>query len=173
MLQPTTTARLILRRPRPSDAQDFFDIFSDAQTCRMDGGYPPYTAMDDAFRRDFDAVVRDGENRLFIEEASSGKMIGLLHVMPSDLPGQFEIGYVIHRAFRLRGYATEAVRALLSLLQGAGAVRVLATCYAFNDASAALLRRLGFTEGEPVSNEKHPEFSERSFTRILRCGGGA
>ena len=37
MLRPTTTARLVLRKPRESDAAAFFDMFSDAETCRMDG----------------------------------------------------------------------------------------------------------------------------------------
>ena len=163
MLHPMTTARLHLRRPLPGDAPAFFDMFSDAETCRMDGGYPPYAAMDDAFARDFASVLATADDRLFLSEAATGRLVGLLHVMP----GETEIGFVIHRDFRRRGYAREAVTALLGQLRETGVTRAVATCYAFNDASAALLLHLGFTAGAPVLSAKHPEFSQRSFSLAL------
>ena len=46
----------------------FFDLFTDASTCRSDGGYPPYTVRDEAFQRDFDCIVKDAPNRLFAVE---------------------------------------------------------------------------------------------------------
>lgn len=167
MLHPTTTARLVLRKPRASDAEAFFDMFSDAGTCRMDGGYPPYAAMDDAFDRDFASVLATADGRLFIVEAASGRLIGVLHVMPGGATDEAELGFVIHRDFRRRGYAREAVTALLGQLRETGITRAIATCYAFNKASAALLLRLGFTEGAPVPNAAHPEFSQRSFSLAL------
>ena len=167
MLRPTTTARLVLRKPRASDAAAFFDMFSDAETCRMDGGYPPYTAMDEAFFRDFDGVLTTADDRLFIVEAGTGRMVGLLHVMPGSAPGDAEIGFVIHRDARRRGYAREAVSALLAQLRADGTSRAVATCYAVNDASAALLLGLGFSEGAPLPNAAHPEFSQRSFSLAL------
>ena len=163
MLHAMTTARLHLRRPLQSDAPAFFDMFSDAETCRMDGGYPPYAAMDDAFARDFASVLATADDRLFLSEAATGRLVGLLHVMP----GETEIGFVIHRDFRRRGYAREAVTALLGQLRETGVTRAVATCYAFNDASAALLLRLGFAEGAPIPNAAHPEFSQRSFSIAL------
>ena len=163
MLHSMTTARLHLKRPLPDDAPAFFDMFSDAETCRMDGGYPPYAAMDDAFARDFASVLATADDRLFLSEAATGRLVGLLHVMP----GETEIGFVIHRDFRRRGYAREAVTALLGQLRETGVTRAVATCYAFNDASAALLLHLGFTEGAPVLSAKHPEFSQRSFSLAL------
>ena len=167
MLHTMTTARLHLRRPLPDDAPAFFDMFSDAETCRMDGGYPPYAAMDDAFRRDFESVLATADDRLFLSEAATGRLVGLLHVMPGGAPGEAELGFVIHRDLRRRGYACEAVTALLGQLRESSVTRAVATCYAFNDASAALLLRLGFTEGTPVPNAKHPEFSQRSFSLAL------
>lgn len=166
MLEPMTTARLTLRKPRLSDARDFFDMLSDAQTCRMDGGYPPYATMDDAMR-DLREILDTSDDRLFIEETASGRMIGLLHVMPGETPACAEIGYVIHRDVRRRGYATEAVRALLNQLREGGMQRVRATCYVSNDASAAMLLKLGFTETEPIANEKNLAFSQRCFVLSL------
>ena len=169
MLHSMTTARLHLKRPLPDDVPAFFDMFSDAETCRMDGGYPPYTAMDDTFKRDFASVLATADDRLFIGEAATGRLVGVLHVMPGGAPGEAELGFVIHRDFRRRGYAREAVTALLEQLRESGTTRVIATCYAFNDASAALLLHLGFAEGEPVANAKHPEFSQRSFSLALQA----
>ena len=63
----------------------------------------------------------------------------------------------------------EAVMALFAQLRESGVTRAVATCYAFNDASAALLLRLGFAEGTPDLSAKHPEFSERSFSLALQA----
>ena len=167
MLHPMTTARLLLRRPHRDDAAAFFDLLCDAETCRMDGGYPPYTAMDEAFFRDFDSILATADDRLCIKERAGGRMIGLLHVMPCSMPAEAEIGVVIHRAARRRGYATEALSALFDQLRGCGTSRVIATCYAFNEASAAMLLRLGFSEGLPRPNETHPAYAQRSFSLTL------
>lgn len=170
MLHSKTTGRLFLREPRLSDVQDFFDMFSDAETCRMDGGYPPYSRPEDALA-DLRALVEDGANRLFIEDRQTGRMIGLLHVMPGEQPDGVQIGYAIHRAFRRRGYAREAIRALLDMLRESGVHSVLATCYAMNDASAALLQSLGFAESDRMTDEKNPSFSECRFVLTLGHGG--
>ena len=167
MLHPVTTARLVLRKPQPGDAPAFFDMFADAETCRMDGGYPPYVAMDDAFDRDFASVLATADDRLFLSEAATGQLVGVLHVMPGGARGEAEVGFVIHRDFRRRGYAREAVSALLAQLRADGTSRDVATCYAVNDASAALLLGLGFSEGAPLPNAAHPEFSQRSFSLAL------
>ena len=113
MLIPMNTRRLLLRKPQLSDAQDLFAMLSDAETCRMDGNYPPYTAMDEAFYADVRAIVADGEDRLFAQERTSGRMIAILHVMPGDTPRQAEIGFIVTRTVRRQGYAREAVSALL------------------------------------------------------------
>ena len=169
MLQPMTTARLVLRKPLQSDAPAFFDMFTDAETCRMDGGYPPYAAMDGAFDRDFASVLATADDRLFIAEIATGRLVGVLHVMPGGALGEAEIGFVIHRDVHRCGYAREAITALLGQLRESGVTRAVATCYAFKDASAALLPRLGFAEGAPVLSAKHPEFSERSFSLALQA----
>lgn len=170
MLQCAETTRLLLRKPTLEDAEAFLDLFSDEETCRMDGGYPPYTALDERLWQDLREIVADAENRLFIVERTCGRMIGLLHVMPSDPPDEAEIGYVIHRDFRRQGYGFEAVSALLSQLKDSGYIGVHATCYALNDASAALLLRLGFVEIAPLENAKNPALSERRFRLAFFSG---
>ncbi len=64
---------------------------------------------------------------------------------PPDDEGAVEIGYGIVSAFRGRGYATEAVRALIAYARRQPAVReVLATCFASNAGSRRVLEKSGF-----------------------------
>ena len=167
MLTPMETPRLLLRRPRLSDADDLFSILSDAETCRMDGNYPPYSQKNEAFYADVRALADDGDNRLFLEERSTGRMVGLLHVMPADGPDACEIGFVVAPDARRRGYALESLRALLNQLSDSGMKRVLATCYRANGASAALLLRLGFAPLPDDPGETADAFSQRAFSLSL------
>jgi RimJ/RimL family protein N-acetyltransferase len=58
--------------------------------------------------------------------------------------GEIELGYGIHPAFRNRGYASEAARALVDWgLTQPGVERVLATCDAENHASIRVLEKTG------------------------------
>jgi [ribosomal protein S5]-alanine N-acetyltransferase len=71
---------------------------------------------------------------------------------PPDEDGAVEIGYGIVSPFRGRGYATEAVRALVAYARRQSEVReVRATCYSSNAPSRRVLEKSGFrhvgTEG--------------------------
>jgi ribosomal-protein-alanine N-acetyltransferase len=60
-------------------------------------------------------------------------------------PANGEIGYTLLRDFRGRGFALEAVRALLDeVFERAGMSKVNAYCVPANSASRRLLKRLGF-----------------------------
>lgn len=61
-------------------------------------------------------------------------------------PDGVEIGYQIFEAYRGRGYATEAVRALIEYARGEGMNVVVASVAPDNDPSLAILRKLGFVE---------------------------
>lgn len=66
------------------------------------------------------------------------------HGPPRD--GTLEIGYSIVRAYRRRGYATEAAHALLAWALRQGEVEtVVARCEEDNEASIGTLERLGFS----------------------------
>ena len=171
MLIPMDTRRLLLRKPQMRDAEDLFAMLSDAETCRMDGNYPPYTAMDESFFADVRAIVADGDDRLFAQERASGRMIAILHVMPGDRARQAEIGFVVTRANRRQGYAREAVTALLAQLAASGDFdSVKATCYADNLPSAALLRSLGFEE--MTCEQPEDVLPQRLFVKALAPEGG-
>jgi ribosomal-protein-alanine N-acetyltransferase len=74
---------------------------------------------------------------------------------PPDANGAVEVGYSVLPAFRDRGYATEAVRALLDwALAQSGVRRVVAECASRNLPSARVLTKLGMrraaVEGDTV-----------------------
>jgi ribosomal-protein-alanine N-acetyltransferase len=69
-----------------------------------------------------------------------------------------EFGYMVVTAERRRGYAEEAVRALLTWAECQPAVRIFrATVDPDNSASISLLRKLGFTE---AGRERHAQRGE-------------
>ena len=61
-------------------------------------------------------------------------------------PDGVEIGYRIFEAYRGRGYATEAVRALIDHARQAGMNVVVASVAPDNAPSLAIVRKLGFVE---------------------------
>ena len=142
------TQRLTIRRLRYEDADAYLDIFTDQQTCDDDGGYEAFTGRDEKFERLIREFSED-PTRYVITLRETGRLIGVIHLMPPltmrAVPS-IEIGYCIHRDDRRRGYAFEAVTALLDVLHGElGFKLVLAGAFAFNQPSQRLLEKLGFS----------------------------
>ncbi|MBA3717794.1 MAG: GNAT family N-acetyltransferase [Actinobacteria bacterium] len=61
-------------------------------------------------------------------------------------PQAVEVGYTIFEPYRRRGYATEAVRALMGWAEGEGIDRFVASIAPDNVPSLALVGKLGFRE---------------------------
>ena len=125
-----STDRLVLRRFRDSDAEPLAAYRSDPEVARYQSWSPPVS----------------------IDEAR--RMVGAWAVASEAAPGWFQyavevraegvLGFTLATAYQGRGYATEAVRCVLTRLFASGLRRVSAECDARNKASAKLLERLGF-----------------------------
>ena len=157
---PLRTERLVLRAFRPDDLEPLLVFHSDPQSVR----YVPYPPRDRSAvatvlqRKVLSTELRaDGDLvELAVELAADGTVVGdVLLALRSREHGTLEVGYIFSPAFAGRGYATEAVRALLGLAFGPlGARRVIARVDARNVASIALLERLGLrAEAHLVENE--------------------
>jgi RimJ/RimL family protein N-acetyltransferase len=73
-------------------------------------------------------------------------------------PAAVEVGYTVFPEHRRRGYAAEAVRALLGWAQEQGVGRFIASVAPHNEPSLRLVRRLGFAEvGSHWDNEDGEE----------------
>lgn len=141
------TERLILRRFRSEDAKDCLDFLSDQEGAYMDCSQA-FSSMDGKFQELMDLFVEQ-ESRYAVVLRETERVIGTVHIFPEDTKAVWamEIGYSISPAHRRKGYATEALSALLDLVQGDLMVdMVLAGILPENHISKGLLKKLGFAE---------------------------
>jgi ribosomal-protein-alanine N-acetyltransferase len=141
-----TTARLVLRRPKSSDAAAVYEYGRDLEVTRyMD--WRTHTGVADAT-----AFLQDAARRWESGEEYSWAIT----VKPDDQPvgsigcrvrgHTVDLGYVLSRNHWRRGYATEAARAILEWACALeGVYRVWATCDVENTASARVLEKIGMS----------------------------
>jgi RimJ/RimL family protein N-acetyltransferase len=150
---PIVTERLLLRPLTVADAPAVHAYQSRADVCR----YIPYSprtlpevttrlerpdvtkaTLDDAGQAIVLAVVRRDDDVLVGD---------VMLAWTSREHGTGEVGYVLNPAYHGHGYATEAAAAALRLgFDGLGLHRIIARIDARNDASAAVLRRIGMRQ---------------------------
>ncbi|MCW2802802.1 MAG: GCN5-like N-acetyltransferase [Propionibacteriaceae bacterium] len=157
---PLHTERLVLRRFGPGDLEPLLAFHSDADSVR----YVPFPPRDRAAvasvlerKTSNFALRREGDLiELAVALRKEGTLVGDVLLALRSLPNEtLEVGYIFSPAYAGRGYATEAVRALLDLAFGPlGARRVMARVDERNARSRALLERLGARlEAHLVENE--------------------
>jgi RimJ/RimL family protein N-acetyltransferase len=159
---PIETDRLLIRPlDAGTDAEDLAAYQSQPDVCRYIP-YEPRGAKLIAERiadptRTRSTLEKEGEAMwLAVEHRDTGRVIGdVVFIWVSDVHQCVEIGYVFNPEVWGQGYATEACRALLALAFDEFKMRrVTARIDARNDASAAVLRRLGMRqEAHLVENE--------------------
>jgi len=149
MTADIVTERLVLRALRLDDVETMFGYRSDPEIMRYQGWEPE--SFDDvrAFIASLalDAPYARGTWRqLAITLRATGEMIGDCGVhVPEDKPEQAEFGITLAPAFQRRGYASEALRALLRLVfDTLGKHRAFASIDPRNAPSIALFERAGF-----------------------------
>jgi len=142
------TERLILRRFRAADAVPLAEYRSDPEVARYQSWDAPFplaraeTAVANFMVSDPD---KPGWFQYAVERLADRVLVGDVAVRLHDNLMQAEIGFTVARAHQGRGYATEAVRAVLDrLFRVQGMHKVAGECDARNLASAALMERLGF-----------------------------
>ena len=158
------TERLVIRSLTRCDIDDVFEIMSDVETARA-ADFAPMESLNDAER-----LVRCRNDFYFgnygICEKGRDKVIGLIQhryiIWHSDgLLNEAEIGYVLSKDYRGKGYMTEAVEALCAKLFGSENddvydvfhdlfLNILPT----NVASLGVARNVGFTYVEEDEDKK-------------------
>jgi len=146
------TARLSLRAHKREDLDDLLSFHSDPTVTR----YIPWPV------RDREATRLALESKLHQDSANEGEWIVLAVTLQNGGPviGEVllkrvnddvaEMGYVLSKSYQRRGYAQEAVKALLNAAAGWGVSRVVARVDDRNVDSKSLLVKLGFAS---VSHE--------------------
>jgi RimJ/RimL family protein N-acetyltransferase len=133
------TERLLLRRSRPEDAETISAYRSDPVVHAMQG----WERTDpDGVRRDIEEMVDripgdpGGWVQFSVEDRETGRLVGDIGLSPADgEPGVIKVGYTMAPAFQGRGYATEAVRALVA--------------YAFDTLGADVVRAYASADNAP------------------------
>jgi RimJ/RimL family protein N-acetyltransferase len=151
------TRRLVLRPVAIEDAEAIRAYRGDAAVA----AYLPHSPLDAAQARQFmERAVSlwssEGEERFDLRFAvvAEGAVIGDVHawntaesLQPASAdPTEVWIGYAFNPRHHGRGYASEAVEALVDRVFTRGAQTVFANCYVDNTSSITLLERLGFEE---------------------------
>ena len=143
------TERLVLRPFRASDLPAFVAYRSDPDVARYQGWDASFSMADAVrFLAEQDAVAL-GAPGAWTQLAAVDRVDGTLRgdcaaCISADEPGSAEIGVTFARPSQGRGYATEALTALLTtLFDEHGVERVHAECHRDNGAVHALLERVG------------------------------
>ncbi len=116
--RPILTERLRLRRSVPGDAEAISAYRSDPDVHRYQGwtSTDPDHVREEIERMGGRAVGEPGGWVQFsVEERTGGRLVGDIGLSPADDdPGVIKIGYTVSPAAQGRGYATEAVGALIA-----------------------------------------------------------
>jgi ribosomal-protein-alanine N-acetyltransferase len=146
-LERIETDRLILRPPRPSDAEAVFGEYAQDLDVARYTVWTPHRSVDDsrAFLASLDGTWPGGRRYAWaITLKAGGRLIGMMELRVSGHLG--ETGYTLGRAHWGKGYATEALRAVIDrALEQPAVYRVWATCDVENRASARVMEKAGMS----------------------------
>lgn len=140
------TERLELRELTPADLPFVAGMIGDAETMQ----YYPHPFMPTEARywlqRQFDRYARDGHGLWLVVERESGRRVGQVGLAIQDVDGgkEPEIGWLIHRKYWRRGFATEAGSAVRDHALGPmGFERVISLIRPVNEPSQGVARKIG------------------------------
>jgi RimJ/RimL family protein N-acetyltransferase len=136
--EPFVTERLRLRRSRTTDADTISAYRSDPAVHRYQG----WERTDpEGIRAEIEEMAgrapgEAGWIQFSVEERETGRLVGDVGLSPAEEhPGVIKLGYTMAPAFQGRGYATEAVKALVA--------------YAFDTLGADLVRAYASAKNTP------------------------
>jgi ribosomal-protein-alanine N-acetyltransferase len=147
------TARLLLRRPRRSDAQAVFHRYASDRDVTRYLSWPTHRSIADTLA--FLAMSDDEWQRwpagpylvLTRDNGVAGALVGSTGLFYKG-PTRAITGYVFARDAWGVGYATEALQAMVDLAHQTGVARLEAICHAEHTPSAHVLEKCGFTREE-------------------------
>ncbi len=132
------TRRLILRQFREADYDDLFEFLSQLEDDEFEG-YPGISYENGREHLNY----RVGSEEFYaIELMESGKVIGNIYCGNRSFEAR-EVGYIVNKDYQRKGYAYEALSAVIARAFGEGVHRVYAQCDPENVSSWKLLEKAG------------------------------
>lgn len=172
MKAPATieTGRLLLRPPRRDDAAEIFRRYaSDADVTRF-VGWPRHTSIDqtETFLAFSDAEwERWPAGPYLVCSREAGALLGSTG-FSFETESRASTGYVLAKDAWGRGYATEALLAMVDLAPALGVRRLYALCHPDHRASAHVLEKSGFTrEGVLSGRASFPNLAPGAPSDVL------
>ena len=141
-----TTARLVLRKPAASDAQAIFARYASDRVALRYIGWPAHESLDAtrAFLAFSDAEWRRWPaGPYLICSRDSGVLLGGTG-FAFESAERAATGYVLARDAWGKGFATEALRAVVEIAAPLGVARLTAICHVEHRASWRVLEKAGF-----------------------------
>lgn len=172
MFEKVATSRLVLRKPERNDAEAIFSRYAnDAEVTRL-LAWPRHTSLQmTAVFLDFsDAEWSRWPIGPYLIESRQGKLIGGtgLAFESAECAGA---GYVIARDSWGKGYATEALSAVVEIARKSSVRRLYALCHPENIASERVLRKCGFEyERLLPMHSAFPNLSSHTLFDVLSYG---
>ncbi len=147
------TERLLLRRPKPSDAQAVFHRYASDREVTQYLSWPTHRSVADTLA--FLAMSDDEWRRwpagpylvLTRNNGKSGSLVGSTGLFYKG-PNRAVTGYAFAKDAWGQGYATEALQAMVDVARQTGVERLEAICHAEHSPSASVLEKCGFTREE-------------------------
>jgi len=171
------TARLLLRKPRATDAPLMFRAYAQDPAVTRYLTWRPHADIAES-RSVVDRFLTAWESQegfcWFLFNNNTGEMIGSIAARPED--GGFNLGFLLARAYWGCGYMPEAIAAIVDWAFAQPSVsRVSAACDMENHASARALEKSGFVRQRILHQFSiHPNVSsaprdcfEYAITRTL------
>ena len=138
------TVRLLLRKPRPEDAEEYVAHCNTEFVLRYNAMTPKNIEQ---VRQSF---AQPREDVLLLELKETGRIIGEITLDEDSVRwgvASKELSYWLGEAYSRQGYMKEALGAVIAhLFESEDLECVAARCFAPNTASLALLKSLGFTQ---------------------------
>ena len=136
-MQEIRTERLLMRAFRESDYDDLFEFLSQLIDDEFEG-YPGITRENG---REHLKCRLGSEEFYAIELTETGKVIGNIYCGNRDFAAR-EIGYIVNKRYQQKGYAAEALSAVIAQAFREGAHRIYAECDPRNVPSWKLLEKV-------------------------------
>lgn len=148
------TPRLSIRRLSLADAFEFSHYRSIPLVSRYQSGFSleRATALAEEMLQS-EPSVKGKWFQFAVTLIETGKLIGDIGFKNTDDDGKSWIGYTLHPDYWQKGYASEAVRAVLDYYKLLGVTNIWASTAVSNENSMKLLRSVGFTLHESKSDE--------------------
>lgn len=145
---PLRTSRLDLEPLRVEHADELAPVLADDQLYTFTGGVPPTPAeLRERYRRQVVGRSPDGTERWsnwILRRREDGQVVGYVQATTRQAAGvEAEVAWVVGTAYQGRGYAGEAVRAMIGRLREQGVPTVIAYIHPGHAASQRVARAAG------------------------------